>query len=164
MKEKKHIHGFKIPKDYFENFEGKMFQKISENKIPQKNGFTVPVNYFDEVEAKILQKTNQEITEIKVLTLNTKKIIGYAVAIAACAVLIFSISSNNENNIDSLSYENLENYIEEGNLEMSTYDILALLDDFTVDEIALDDAMFAPDVLEDYILETMDESILTEEE
>lgn len=165
MEKKKHILDFRVPKEYFEDFDAKLLQKISKENLPENSGFIIPENYFDSVEIGILQKINKEKPLGKLISLNIKRRIGYAAAIAASAVIIFSITDNNNqaDDIESLSYANLENYIDEGNLDMSTYDVLALLDDSTVNNISFDNTMFAPDVLEDYILETMDEAILTEE-
>ncbi|WP_299899502.1 hypothetical protein [uncultured Aquimarina sp.] len=55
--------GFKIPKDYFDTFEEKLFDKISKDKEESsmlsddlKSGFTTPENYLNDLEEQLLDK------------------------------------------------------------------------------------------------------------
>ncbi|GAA0729540.1 hypothetical protein GCM10009430_39810 [Aquimarina litoralis] len=53
--------GFKIPKDYFDTFEGKLFDKIAKDKEASsilsddlKSGFTAPEGYLNNLEEQLL--------------------------------------------------------------------------------------------------------------
>ncbi|MBW1295730.1 hypothetical protein [Aquimarina litoralis] len=75
---KKNLHndkeGFKVPKDYFENFEEKLFDKISKDKEDSStlsdaltSGFTAPKGYLDNFEEQLLQKLPKHKEETAVL-------------------------------------------------------------------------------------------------
>ncbi|WP_299185241.1 hypothetical protein [uncultured Aquimarina sp.] len=66
--------GFKVPRDYFENFEEKLFEKISKDDqvisvLPNKvdSGLKVPENYFDTLEHDIIKNINSENQESSIL-------------------------------------------------------------------------------------------------
>ena len=42
MKKNIHNNGFKSPEDYFEDFEDRLFNKLSEDKLPKESGFKIP--------------------------------------------------------------------------------------------------------------------------
>ncbi len=73
MKDKKHTHGFNTPKDYFEDFEDRLFSKLSEDLIPKKTGFNVPDGYFNKIEDVILDKESFSKEKSKVINLFSKK-------------------------------------------------------------------------------------------
>ena len=53
--------GFKSPENYFEDFEDRLFNKLSEDKLPKESGFKVPEGYFDQLDQSlILNAKNSE--------------------------------------------------------------------------------------------------------
>ena len=160
MKDKKHSNGFNTPKDYFEDFENRLFSKISEDIIPKESGFKTPEGYFKQLDSVILESLEASRKQVKVVPLFTIKTIAYAAAIAACAILVFSLT-NTTNTIDSintLEISNIESYIEEGNLNVDLYDIASLLKDVDLNNISLENEFISEDILEEYLLENIDDS------
>ena len=49
MKNKKNNDGFNTPKNYFEDFEDRLFSKIGEESLPKESGFAIPDGYFDQL-------------------------------------------------------------------------------------------------------------------
>jgi len=74
---KKNTHsdeGFKVPKDYFDNFEEKLFEKISQEEdnslLSDKltSGLKVPEDYFGSFENQLMEKLNSDNSESSILT------------------------------------------------------------------------------------------------
>jgi len=163
MKDKKHKHGFKTPEDYFESFEERLFNKLSEGKLPEKSGFIAPEGYLDSFEDRLLKRIEDEKSVTKVRPLFGKRTLMYAAAIAACAVLVFSVFNLQQTKsiqIQDLQLSSIENYIDEGNLELETYEVLALFEDEEVTNLALENNFFSEENLEEYLLENLDDTTL----
>ena len=60
MKDKKYKSGFKVPENYFDNFDERLFKTIESETLPKETGFKVPDGYFDNLEDSLLQKLNTE--------------------------------------------------------------------------------------------------------
>lgn len=59
----KHVgkqHGFNIPKNYFNNIETDLENRLFEEKLPNTNGFSIPANYFENLENEILSKVSEK--------------------------------------------------------------------------------------------------------
>jgi len=165
MKNKKHNDGFNTPKNYFEDFEDRLFSKISEESLPKESGFAVPEGYFDQLDSAILKNIEPLAKETKVIPLFSKRTLVYAAAIVACTVLVFSLVNTNNtiNNIDTLEISSIESYIEDGNLSLDSYDIASLFVDEDFNNITSESEYISEDILENYLLENInDSSILTE--
>jgi len=165
MKNKKHIDGFNTPKNYFEDFEDRLFSKISEESLPKESGFTIPEGYFEQLDLAILKNIEPLVKETKVIPLFSKRTLAYAITIAACAVLVFSLvnTNNTVNNLDTIEISSIESYIEDGNLSIDSYDIASLLVDEDLNSISFESELISEENLEDYLLENIDDSsILTE--
>lgn len=160
MKDKIPNNGFHTPKDYFDNFEDRLFSKISEDGLPKGSGFNVPEGYFDQLDTKILKSVNDATVQTKVIPLFGKRTLYYAAAIAACAILVFSIVNTNNpvNTINSIEISTIESYIEDGNLDIDSYDIASLLIDEDLNIISSEIEFISENLLEDYLLENIDDS------
>ncbi|WP_299438824.1 hypothetical protein [uncultured Aquimarina sp.] len=71
--------GFKVPKDYFDNFEEKFFDKIPQegkdtSLLSDKvtSGLKVPEDYFGTFENQLMEKLNSDNPESSILTDNLK--------------------------------------------------------------------------------------------
>ena len=165
MKDKKQNSGFNTPKKYFEDFKDRLFHKLREDLIPKESGFTTPKEYFDQLDSSILKNTDTTVHPSKVIQLFSKRTLAYAIAIAACATLIVSITNRNGsvNTIGNIELTSIESYIEEGNLDMDSYDIASLLGNKELINIISEKEYISEEVIEDYLLEQIeDASILIE--
>ncbi|WP_299211900.1 hypothetical protein [uncultured Aquimarina sp.] len=72
--------GFKVPKDYFDNFEEKLFEKISQDDDKNSSllsdtissGLNVPDDYFNTFEDQLMEKLNSKEKEASILDSNLK--------------------------------------------------------------------------------------------
>ena len=160
MKEDNKTNGFNTPQNYFEDFEERLFLKISEDIIPKESGFKIPDNYFENVEDVIVNKVNENTPQPKIISLFTKKTILYAVSIAACAAIVFSIFNVDDgmNEIIPIQVSEIEEYIDEGNISFDTYDLTSMLSE--EEDFSLENDLFSEEILEEYLLESIDDDNL----
>jgi len=165
MENNKHKNnGLELPENYFENFEERLFSKISEDIIPKKTGFSIPEDYFNTLESNVINQIRIADKEVKVISIISKKTILYAASIAAVAILVFSIFSNKPTiTINDLDIASIENYIEYGNIDLNTYELTSLLNDNDFEDLTAENEFISEEQLENYLLENIDDtSILTE--
>ena len=136
---------FKTPEGYFESFTERLMGRLSDNPsahndlIPKKDGFEVPEGYFEGVNQKIIEKLNH--SETKVVQLKPfKKYYMAAAAVAAIVTLafIFNWSASKELSFDNIADSDLENYFENTDLGLSTYELAELI---PVDELEYSDML-----------------------
>ena len=164
MKDKKHKEGFDLPKDYFEEFESRLFNRINMESLPKESGFKVPTGYFNDLGKNVIASVEGS-NKTKVISIVSKKTLLYAASIAACAVLVFSlINFNNEEiTLSDIDFSTIENYIEDGNLEITNYDLTSLLTEEDLNELTIEDSLISEELIEDYLLDNInDTSILIE--
>lgn len=166
MKDKKNKSGFKVPENYFDDFEKRLLKKIESETLPKETGFKVPDRYFDTLEDTLLQRLHTEEKSQKVIHLNSRSTWVYLTAIAACFAIIVSILVRNESivkQMNSLKIASIENYIDEGYLDLDSYEVLALLDDEDLTNINVENDIFSEESLENYLLENnIEETLLIE--
>jgi len=92
MENKKHSNKFGLPKEYFEEFDDRLFNKLSEELLPKKTGFKIPKGYFSKLDEQIINKITTAETNPNVISIITRNTLLYAASIAAAAILIFSLS------------------------------------------------------------------------
>ena len=165
MKKDNNIPNFKVPEGYFEAFEEQLFSKISEEKLPKSSGFTVPQNYFENIEEGVLHVVTNSERTTKVIPLFSKEYLGYAVAIAACLVIVFSLFTNKTDvqNINKLQWSAIDSYIEEGNLNLDLYDLSSIMEDSDISGIEVQKQDLSQSALKDYLFENIDTEILINE-
>jgi hypothetical protein len=82
--------GFKVPDNYFQDFETRMMMKVTSEKREANNPFKVPEGYFAQAEAEILEKLDQQPQRSKVVPLFSRKNFSYVAGIAAVLAILFS--------------------------------------------------------------------------
>lgn len=139
MKENKlpyHKPGFKVPTGYFGEFEERIMRTVSQegttgNRPTGRAGFTVPQDYFEELEDKILHKIQIKEDDNKVVSIFRKKSIYYAATAAAVFLAIITTvlydPSIPEYTIDSIELSVLEDYIDEGYIDLNYNEISAYI-------------------------------------
>lgn len=161
MKNKKHEHGFKVPSNYFDEFEEKLFNTIENQSLPKKTGFTVPEGYFDSFSVSIPSNTSG-VSETKVVPLYKRPSVLVAASIAACIAIVFSVINfdTTTSSIDAIDYASLENYIETGNIDIETYELEAMLDQEVIEDLSSSMVTFSDENLEDYLLNNINDTTL----
>ena len=162
MKDQKHTSGFGAPKGYFDEFEDRLFSKMSEDQIPKNSGFKVPKGYFDGLEDKTMENYYELNKSKRVIPLFSRKTLVYAASIAASAVLIFSLmkTDNPITDVDAIEISTIENYIDEGLLGYDTSDVSALLIDDDLTDLMSENDLITEEMLENFLLENIDDATL----
>jgi hypothetical protein len=158
MGKKRKNSGFKAPKGYFEGFTDDLLGKMSKetSSLPKEDGFAAPESYFDNLNKKILDKVSEK--ESKVIWLKPyRKYFYVAASVAAILILVLSIQQSGKSSFtfDDLARTDIENYLEENELGLSTYELaeVLLIEELEVNDILnseLDDENII-DYLEDNI-------------
>jgi hypothetical protein len=137
--------GFTTPKDYFDTFEDRLFDKFqAETVIPKETGFTIPDNYFDGLEDSLANELfPSEEKEKKVIPIHTKrnylKYIGYAAA--ACVLFLgvinFFQSPTTEFSIDDVVNSEINTFIENDLIAMNNYELMTAFEEENIDVSSL---------------------------
>ena len=162
-KEQQHTHGFKSPQGYFNNLEEDLSLRMSESDIPEETGLGIPENYFDRIEENVMELLNREESKSKVISLWSRNKVWYALAVAASVILgwvLFVPFEKNEFN--QLPITEVEQYINNGELDLEIYDMAQLLTETEIDELT-GSIKFDEAHLETYLMDHLDESTLITE-
>jgi hypothetical protein len=142
--------GFSIPENYFDEIENSISDKLFTDSLSKNSGYKIPENYFDQIENTVLselaKKTipSQKIPEgyfdtiednvFERLALENKpKVISlkkyWIPATVAATLLVFVSIYNPFTNRQNLEIAEIEQWIEEGNLDLNSYEIAELYTD-----------------------------------
>lgn len=154
---KKKLNGFKTPEDYFDSFTDNLMTKLSEELTIEKkvDGFTIPDTYFDSLYQNIQNKIHTP--ESKVIKLNALKKYYYVAAVAAVVLIFIGISLTNKTEItfDDIAISDIENYFDDNELDMSTYELAQML---PIDELEIKD-IIDTQLNDENIIDYIDNSI-----
>ena|SRR5690606_30794801 len=129
--------GFKIPEQYFQDFENRLMEAIQkDNASPVsmetysgRSGFSMPEGYFSNLEDRILDKINKD--QPKIIPLFPARKMFYAAAVAAVFIGIISTMFFRDvttvYTMDSIELSALENYIEEGYFDLDYNELSAFM-------------------------------------
>ena len=163
MKKKDNKNPFKTPEGYFDSFQDKLLERLSDetpshlDSFNEKDdGFRVPNGYFDGLNGRIKERLNDD---VKVIPLRSYRNYYVAVAsIAAVALLLFGIFWNTSDEISftDLANSDIEAYFENNDFELSSYEIA---EEIPVDGLELGDFLdtqFNDEHIVNYIDENTD--------
>ena len=160
MKSKKEIEIFRVPIRYFDEFEHRLFNKLHEEVLPKKTGFKTPETYFFNLDIKLKREHSKASTKKKIVPVISFKTFSYAASIASVAILFFSIleTSNPEHNIKEIEISNIENFINEENIQLNLYELAYLFTEEKLNNMTNDVTLLPENQLEDYLLESINDS------
>ena len=150
---------FKVPTNYFDEFENHLFKKINEEVLPKNIGFKTPTGYFNKLDIKIKRKNNSKSKEGKLIPKVSKKTFMYAASIAAIVILVFSVLKNSTPvyTLEEIEISNIENFINEGNIQLKQYEISILFTDEILNNITSNQSRLSGNQLENYLLENIND-------
>lgn len=151
---KKKKSGFSIPEDYFENIESSILLNTKKSDWAS-NPFKVPQNYFEEFDSTVLNQINEKKSN-SIFTLNRFWI---PVSIAAMLILnigIFTFQKQDQ----SIEMADMENWLEDGTLDLNTYEIASVYEE-ELEDIDLTDFIESEEI-EDYLYNDMNEMLYYE--
>ncbi len=135
--------GHKIPENYLEQLENTVLSKLEKEQTPNQK---VPKGYFDSIEDQVF---NQLALEDKPKVISLKKYwIPVAAAAAASLALLVSIYNPFSTN-QNIKVSEIEQWIDEGNIELNSYEIAELYSD-ELENISIENTINTDD-LEDYL-------------
>ncbi len=160
MKSKKEIEKFKVPIKYFDEFEHRLFKKLHEDMLPKKTGFKTPEAYFFNLDIKLKRDHSKTSTKKKIVPVISFKTFSYAASIAAVAILFFSIleTSNPLDRLKEIEISNIENFINEETIQLNQYELSYLFTEEKLNNITSDMTLLPENQLEDYLLESINDS------
>jgi len=141
--------GHETPDDYFKEVESSVLSKLK-NEQNSSQDQTIPAGYFDNLEDKVFARLAQE-KKPKVFSL--KKY--WIPAAVAASLLLFVTIYNSFAKKQTLQLTEVEAWIEEGNLELNSYEIAKLYTD-EIENININTTLDAYD-LEDYLNDEISE-------
>ncbi|WP_281540468.1 hypothetical protein [Maribacter aestuarii] len=163
MKKKDNKNPFKTPEGYFDSFQDKLLERLSDeapshlDSINGKDdGFRVPNSYFDGLNDRIKERLHDD---VKVIPLRPYRNYYLAAAsIAAVTLLLFGIfwNSSEEISFTDLANSDIEAYFENNDFELSSYEIA---EEIPVDGLELRDFLdtqFNDEHIVNYIDENTD--------
>jgi len=154
--------GFKTPKGYFEGFTDDLLDKMSKetSSLPNEDGFAVPEGYFDNLNKKVLDKVTEK--ESKVIRLKPyRKYFYVAASVAAILIMVISIQQRGKSSFtfDDLARTDIENYLEENELGLSTYELAEVLltEELEVNDILNNNSELDDENIIDYLEDNIDD-------
>ena len=138
--------GFKIPDNYFNEFESDLLLELRLKDQVSKSGFELPEDYLDNLKIDIEKPESKS----KVISLFNRKTLLYAASIAAITILVISIPEfNTTHNFATIDDDSMESY-----MLINDYDAYEL-GDLIIDSSAFEDAILKETItdasLEDYM-------------
>lgn len=163
MKHDKHIHGFKVPQDYFDSLEERVMQKIALEELPKDTGMTVPKDYFEQLESRILANTiNTETKKApKVVTLNSWWKIAVAASVIGIGLWLLPEKSGVDLNTNTMvnTEFTLDYYIDDVLSDMPDEGLYNMIEDSELDANSFSNTINKQE-LEEYLMENLDLSTL----
>lgn len=158
MKDKKHIHGFKVPQDYFDKLEERIMQNIAMDELPKETGMRVPNGYFEQLESRVMSKTikPENKKSSKVINLNPWWKVAVAASIIGIGIWLLPKSPNeNEMSIPMVNTEfTIDSYIDAMIFDMPDASLIDWIDDADL-EMTFSDKINKEEV-EEYLMENLD--------
>lgn len=156
--------GFKIPQNYMQDFEAKLFDRMEIDLADHKvnaAGYMVPDNYFADFDERTLTRINIKNQKTKVIPLFPRKRIYYAAAVAAVFIALIStvlFKSPTNSSLNNIEYAALEEYLSEEELDLNYNEISNLLYEDGVIIESLNASNFSDEDIIDYLSENIEDS------
>lgn len=154
---------FKIPDHYFEDFNDRLFAKLSEvneapdtSFLPKHDGFQVPQGYFKKVTTVVMEHTHQG--KSKVIAFNKQFMIYWAAA-AVAVLLVLGVVWKDQHtatiSFEDLANSDIDNYLEDNGLYLTTEELVAAVDEENLLLSEIDDERLEADHIMDYLDENL---------
>ena len=155
----KYTRGFKVPEGYFDGVEASILQKLDESKLPETAGFKTPEGYFDSLEHRFIDAIHSSEEKTGVISLINRRNVTFIVAIAACLAILVTVGVNTlQGNEEQFDVATVTEYIDDGHLDLSAYDVSNLLAEDELESLSL--LPLTNETIEDYLLDHIDENNL----
>lgn len=157
--------GFSTPENYFDSVENAVFSKITEQSFSKKNAFTAPKDYFENFEDSLFSKIDFPKKEVKVISLKSR-LLQIIPAASAASVLLFIglnyFSFSDTTSFDSISSEELENWLDESYTNNASSTINFVDADFKDSNVLEEDTSIKDEDILEYLNSIDNVTLLTE--
>lgn len=155
--------GFKMPKNYMQDFESKLLDSLEINPSAQKGnsaGYRVPEDYFANFDERILAKIDTNKEKAKLISLFSRKRLYYATAVAAVFIVLIStvLLKTPNTNLDNMENVALEEYLYEESADLNYSEISNLLYEDGVIIESLNASSFSDEAIIEYLNENVEDS------
>jgi len=159
VKRRENIDEFKVPTNYFDEFENHLLNKINEEVLSKNIGFNTPTGYFNKLDIKIKRKNNSKSKEGKLIPVVSKKTFMYAASLAAIVILVFSVLKYTTGvyTLEEIEISSIENFINEGNIQLKQHEISILFTDEILNNMTSYQSQLSGNQLENYLLENIND-------
>jgi hypothetical protein len=159
VKRIEYINKFKVPTNYFDEFENHLLNKINEEVLSKNIGFNTPTGYFNKLDIKIKRKNNSKSKEGKLIPVVSKKTFMYAASLAAIVILVFSVLKYTTGvyTLEEIEISSIENFINEGNIQLKQHEISILFTDEILNNMTSYQSQLSGNQLENYLLENIND-------
>lgn len=156
---------FSLPGNYFSDFNKRLERKIEISEaIPKTTGFMVPKGYMDAFDTRLWDKLNKADTSKDNGKLRLLYTIG---SIAAVLILGFIIikpgNSYATDQEEVLTTFDINSYMDEGFMNLNTYDIIETFEGVSLEEIEMTDPIPREEIIEYLNQNNIDNYTLTVE-
>lgn len=132
--------GFNTPKDYFNTFEERLFDRMkTEAVIPKETGFKTPDSYFDSLEDSLSKELFHTKEATKVIPLQRKRNYLKYITYAAAACIVFFVAINFINTdstkltIEEIVDSEINSFIEDDLIALNNYDLITVYEEENID-------------------------------
>jgi hypothetical protein len=160
MKDWKKHKGFKTPEGYFDSLTDRILDQVGEESqaVPENEGFGMPDNYFESFNDKL--KARMEPKETKVVQMRSYRQYWVAAAsIAAIFLLVVVIpwGGTEESSFDALASADIEAYLDEGELGLSSYELAEYIPENALEEDDIMELSLEDENIMEYLDDTIDD-------
>lgn len=128
---------YKVPKDYFNSFENKIYKKL---KFYKSKPFSVPDSYFDSIENSVLHKIKKKEGSKFIVFPLKQRIIKYIIPLGiAASFILFSgilFFSNPKVNFNNLTQTDIENWLDIHLEDVNSYTIDNAYEDVYLEDLS----------------------------
>src|SRR5690606_21864719 len=156
---------FSVPENYFSDFDKRLESSINTSEaIPKATGFKVPDGYLDNLGDRLWNKIDQNKSSVR--TAKIRRL--YAMSSIAAILILGFIIMKPKNTFATEQSEELttfaiNTYIDEGFINLSTYDIIETFEGVSLEDIEMTDPIPREEIIEYLNQNNIDNYTLTVE-
>lgn len=152
---------FKTPENYFSTIETRVFKSIKSEE--KESVFEIPKEYFDTFEDRVFEKLQSKTKVIDFKTQFSKTIVPVLAAASLLLFITLQIFNGTKNTTEDLfakiEISEMENWIENGELVLNSYEITSIYEDLTIENINTN-SLYDDDDMLNYLNEIDVESLI----
>jgi len=141
---------FSVPENYFSDFDKRLESSISTSEvIPKATGFTVPEGFLDDFENRVWSQIDPGTTRDKTVKVRFLYAMSSIAAILILGFLLIKPASTlTTEQADELTSFDIKTYIDDGFINLNTYDIIDTFEGVSLEDIQMTDPIPREEIIE----------------